>query len=591
MERLAVGIAQLNAHVGDVDGNVGRMDDTLAEALAAGVRLLVFPELMISGYPPEDLLLRPHFLDRCKAGLDHFASHVPDTITCLVGLPWLEDTDLYNALAVVHDRQVVGIYRKMHLPNYGVFDEQRYFARGIRPGVLRLDGVTVGLSICEDVWVPNTPVTTTALAGAQIVVNASASPYYRDKGSSRLRMLAQRAIDNGVTICYANLAGGQDTLVFDGQSIIVDHRGDIVARAQQFSPQLLIADLPTRAATAQRLRDPHNRALAGSDAHHLEPTPGLADGKGVELVADVRMQPAKVVVNASKPLVTPALDAEAEVYEALKLGVRDYVRKNGFEDVIFGLSGGVDSALVACIAADALGPEHVSCLVMPSTYSSDETQGDAEILAENLGIECHRVPIGSIMGDFDTALAPMFEGTEFGIAEENLQARIRFNLLGAMSNKFNKLILACSNKSEGSVGYATWGGDSMGGVLPIGDVPKMLVFRLIEWRNEQSGGTLIPERIITRPPSAELRPDQQDTDSLPPYPILDEIIRRYVEQDEAADQIIEETGFDSATVNRVVMLIRNSEFKRRQLGPIIKTTPRSYGRDWRLPLTNGYRPV
>jgi NAD+ synthase (glutamine-hydrolysing) len=574
MNSLPIALAQLNAHVGDVDGNIRRMLDGASEAEQGGARMIIYPELMISGYPPEDLLLRPHFLDRCRRGLETFAKQLSPSLSAVVGVPLLDGSDLFNSLAIIAEQRIVAVYHKMHLPNYGVFDEQRYFAAGSTPGMINVNGTPIGISVCEDIWLPRSPMTAAALAGAQLVINASASPYHIGKGAERERMLAQRARDNLTAIAYTNLVGGQDELVFDGGSMIVDHRGEVLVRGPQFTEAVIIADIPLAAATAARLRDPHNRRLLGRD-------PGVAESQLLAELAIAEHTPVSVTPSV------PVLARNAEIYQALVTGTRDYVAKNGFSEVVLGLSGGIDSALVALIAVDALGPDRVHCLVMPSTYSSDASQTDAETLAAQLGIDCRRIEISAVMTEFDRLLEPHFSGRDFDVTEENLQARIRCNLLMACSNKFGWLVLACSNKSESSLGYSTLYGDSAGGVLPIADVPKLMVYQLVAWRNEQL--QVMPPSIQTRPPSAELRPGQVDTDSLPPYQVLDPIIDAYVNHDQSLEEIVA-AGYDRATVARVIGLLDRAEYKRRQLGPVIKITSRAYGRDWRLPLTNGYLP-
>ena len=494
-----------------------------------------------------------------------------------MGFPELAE-DVYNATAVLADGGVQAIYRKAFLPNYGVFDEQRYFRPGVCGGVLDLDGVRIGLTICEDVWEPGPPLTDEALAGATLVLNASASPYHAGKGHDRELMFAQRARDSLVAVAYCNLVGGQDELVFDGHSLVVDHQGRTLARAAQFAEELLVVDVDVDAPAGARLRDARNRAAA------------RRGGGRVDELASVPLPPRPDGPPPPERLAAE-LDPEAEVYTALTVGLRDYVEKNRFGHVVLGLSGGIDSALVACIAADALGSERVHVAVMPSPHSSPETQADARALAGNLGLEARDLESGATMEAYEQTLAGSFDGRDPDITEENLQARIRGNLLMALSNKFGWLVLTTGNKSELSVGYSTLYGDTAGGFAVIKDVPKTLVYRLARHRNaaaEAAGEPPpIPQTILDRAPSAELRPDQRDEDSLPPYPVLDPILEAYVEQDTGRDALIE-AGHAPEEVERVVTLVDRAEYKRRQAPPGIKITPRAFGRDRRMPITNRY---
>jgi len=569
---MRVALAQINTVVGDIAGNEKLILAAIEDARAAEAQLVVFPELAITGYPPEDLLLKEHFLAAARAALDRVAAACTQ-IVALVGFPERTD-DVYNAAAVCADGEVRGVYRKMHLPNYGVFDEIRYFQSGPGPAVFELDGVKVGVTICEDVWLPGSPETDEALAGATVIVNLSASPYTAEKDRTRERMIGQRAADTLASFVYCALVGGQDELIFDGGSFVCDHEGRVIARAPQFTEHLLICDLDPQAAASARLRDTRSRPPARamkSDVAHL----GSFSVGGAHQVERPGGE------------ITPALDDLSEIYGALVLGTRDYTRKNGFERVVLGLSGGVDSALVALIAVDALGPENVTCVVMPSPYSSVGTQGDARALAANLGVQLLELPIGEAMTAYDSLLKPVFEGREADLTEENLQARIRGNLLMALSNKFGWLVLTTGNKSEMSVGYSTLYGDSAGGFAVIKDVPKLLVYRLTEHRSSATPG-LVPPEIATRPPSAELRPDQTDQDSLPPYEILDRIVEGVVEDDLGREQLIAR-GLPEADIDRVVRLIDLAEYKRRQSPPGIKITSRAFGRDRRVPITNRFR--
>jgi NAD+ synthase (glutamine-hydrolysing) len=573
---MRLALHQLNATVGDLAGNEAAIRDGIAQAKAAGAQLVAFPELAVTGYPPEDLLLKEHFLRDARRAVDRLAEEAQG-IVALVGFPERAD-DVYNAVAVLADGEVQGIYRKMRLPNYGVFDEVRYFQAGTRPAIIEVDGVTVGITVCEDDWVPDGPIVDEALAGAEVVVNLSASPYQAGKPAERETMLKQRARDNLTAFAICGLVGGQDELVFDGTSAVYDHQGTVVARAPQFAEHLLVADVDAHAARAARLRDTRprlaRRAVPSAPVAHLGTFTTGAAGKAATPAPDGH--------------VFDLLDADAEVYAALVLGTRDYVRKNGFEHVVFGLSGGVDSTLVATVAVDALGPEKVTAVIMPSPYSSSGTQGDARVLAANLGIACHELSIAAPMALYDEVLAPVFGDRAKDITEENLQARIRGNLLMAMSNKFGWLVLTTGNKSEMSVGYSTLYGDSAGGFAVIKDCPKLLVYRLVDVRATRDAESPIPDSIVSRPPSAELRPDQKDEDSLPPYAILDAILLGYVEEDLGREQLIAR-GLPEADVDRVLRLVDLAEYKRRQQPPGIKVTSKAFGRDRRVPITNRYR--
>ena len=571
---LRIALAQMNAVVGDIPGNEAKIGEQIAGAREAGAQLVVFPELALTGYPPEDLLLKEHFLADTRAALGRIAVDTRG-IVAIVGYPE-RAIDVHNSAAILADGAVQASYRKMHLPNYGVFDELRYFQPGAKPATIEINGVTVGLTVCEDIWQPGPPLSDEALSGARIIVNLSASPYHAGKGSGRERMLAQRARDDLTIVAFCALVGGQDELVFDGDSVIVDHEGTVVARAPQFEEALVVADIDPATAGSARLRDTRRRAPAAAATGSVEQLGSFVverDGEPPELPA---------------ALVAPALDEIEEVYGALVLGTRDYARKNGFEHVVFGLSGGIDSTLVALIAADALGAECVTAVTMPSPYSSEGTRSDARALAENLGIELRELPIEPMMRSYEEALRDVFAGREPDLTEENLQARIRGNLLMALSNKFGWLVLTTGNKSEMSVGYSTLYGDSAGGFAVIKDVPKLLVYRLARHRDERAGGGLVPPELFTRPPSAELRPDQRDDESLPPYEILDVILEGFIEHDLGREQLIAR-GLDPYDVDRVIRLVDRAEYKRRQQPPGIKVTTRAFGRDRRVPITNRYR--
>jgi NAD+ synthase (glutamine-hydrolysing) len=571
---MRLALHQLNATVGDIAGNERAIRDGILRAKEAGAQVVAFPELALTGYPPEDLLLKEHFLADARAAIERLAEDAQG-IVALVGFPERAE-DVFNAMAVLADGELQGIYRKMRLPNYGVFDEVRYFQAGAEPALIEVDGVTIGLSICEDMWVPGPPLTDEALSGAELVINISASPYMAGKPAEREAMLAQRARDNLAAVAFCALVGGQDELVFDGTSAVLDHTGTVVARSPQFAEDLLVCEVDAHAARAARLRDTRPR-LASRDARphvaHLGrfTTPGAQDPS-----------------ERPSGKVHDLLDPEAEVYAALVLGTRDYVRKNGFEHVVLGLSGGIDSTLVAVVAVDALGPEKVTAAVMPSPYSSSGTQDDARQLARNLGIQLLEFSIKELMEAYDRTLAPVFKDHDPDITEENLQARIRGNILMALSNKFGWLVLTTGNKSEMSVGYSTLYGDSAGGFAVIKDAPKLLVYRLVEVRAKRDPNSPIPDSIVTRPPSAELRPDQKDEDSLPPYEILDAILHGYVEEDLGREQLVAR-GQDPDDVERVLRLVDVAEYKRRQNPPGIKITSKAFGRDRRVPITNRYR--
>ena len=575
---MRIALAQINPTVGDIAGNAELILERIDEARSAGAQLVLLPELAITGYPPEDLLLKEHFLADARAALEHIAAAVHDVVA-IVGFPERAD-DVYNAAAVCAEGSVHAIYRKVRLPNYGVFDELRYFQSGPGPAIVEIDGVKVGLTICEDIWQPGHPASDEALAGATVIVNVSASPYHADKDVARERMVAQRAADNLAIVAFCALVGGQDELIFDGGSFVCDHRGEVIARAPQFSETLLLCDVDPQAAASARLRDTRQRPAAREARRDVAELGSFTTAAG-SVAAATRS-------SAIGGPLAERLESDAEIYEALVLGTRDYVRKNGFEHVVLGLSGGIDSTLVALVAVDALGADRVSAVVMPSPYSTSGTQSDARTLAENLGIQCIELSIREPMEVYDRLLDDVFAGRRPDLTEENLQARIRGNLLMAMSNKFGWLVLTTGNKSEMSVGYSTLYGDSAGGFAVIRDVPKLLVYRLVRDRANRTDGDLVPAEIISRAPSAELRHDQTDADSLPPYEVLDAIIEGYVEQDLGRDQLVER-GLPAADVERVIRLIDLAEYKRRQSPPGIKVTSRAFGRDRRVPITNRYR--
>jgi NAD+ synthase (glutamine-hydrolysing) len=571
---LRLALAQIDSRVGDLEGNAAKITEQIAAARDQGAELVLFPELAITGYPPEDLLLKEHFLQAGTEAIGDLAREA-EGIVALVGFPERGD-DVYNALAVLAEGELQAVYRKSVLPNYGVFDEQRYFQVGEGGAVLQLGDARLGLTICEDIWTPGPPFSDEALAGAALVLNASASPYHARKGRERERMLIQRARDNLCAVAFCNMVGGQDELLFDGHSLLLDHEGCVLVRAPQFEEALVIGTVDLQTALTARLRDTRQRAPVRRALPEVRRLGPLTRREHV----------------VSAPVggeVTPLLDPEAEVYSALVLGTRDYVEKNGFRHVVIGLSGGIDSTLTALIAVDALGTDRVTCVTMPSRYSSSGTRDDAKVLAENLRVELLEIPIARAMEAYDDMLAEHFEGREPDITEENLQARIRGNLLMALSNKFGWLVLTTGNKSENSVGYSTLYGDSAGGFAVIKDVPKTLVYRLTEWRNAQGETAPVPRSVIDRPPSAELRDDQKDADSLGDYDTLDAILEAYVEEDQDPEQL-ERAGLPADAIEKVISLVDRAEYKRRQAPPGIKITPRAFGRDRRMPITNAYRP-
>jgi NAD+ synthase (glutamine-hydrolysing) len=522
---LRIALAQMNAVVGDVDGNAAKVEELAAEARDAGAQVVVFPELTLTGYPPEDLLLKRGFLRRAQSALEDLTV---SGITAIVGWPEQADESVHNAAAVVADGQVQAVYRKLLLPNYGVFDERRWFEPGREPLVVDVAGTPVGITVCEDIWAPE-PTAATAAAGARVVVNLSASPYHHGKGMEREGMIVELARDNGVTMAFCNLVGGQDELVFDGHSLIVAPDGAVTGRGPQFDEALV---------------------LAGQVAAPLPP--------------------------------------EDEVYRALVTGVRDYVEKNGFEKVVIASSGGIDSALTVLVAVDALGAERVVTVTMPSRYSSEGTKTDARALSENLGVELYELSIEEATAAYDELLADAFASREPDITEENLQARVRGNIVMALSNKFGWLVLTTGNKSEMSVGYATLYGDMAGGFAVLKDVFKQWVYRLVRWRNAQAGRDLVPAGVLERPPSAELRYEQRDDQSLPPYDVLDAILEGYVENDLDAGELVE-GGLPEGDVKRVIRMVDLAEYKRRQAPPGVKISPKAFGRDRRLPITNRWR--
>ena len=569
---MRIALAQMNSVVGDLDGNRQRILGRLHAARGAGADLVLFPELAVTGYPPEDLLLRPGFLHAARRSLELIAAETKE-IAALVGTPHL-DRDLFNACAVCADGRVKAVYRKRFLPNYGVFDEDRYFQPGRDLVLLRLGDTLVGPTICEDIWQPGPPATDLALAGAHVVANISASPFHLGKGREREEMLAQRARDNVAWVVFVNAVGGQDELLFDGHSLVVDEEGEVVARGPAFEETLLVVDIDPATATGRRLSDARRRSQARERVDLPDP-PVVDLGKP---------RPQKT---AAPPALAPILPALEEMRLALELALRDYLEKNGFREVVLGISGGIDSALTAALAAEALGPDRVTAVSMPSRFTSKETRADARSVAENLGVRFLELPINGIVNAVGKTLAEPFAGTEPGLAEENIQARARGLVLMALSNKFGSLLLATGNKSELSVGYATLYGDMAGGFALLKDVYKTDVFRLARHLNERAGRELIPQTTIDRPPSAELRANQRDEDSLPPYEELDRVLEAYVEQDRSREEL--EAEYDAETVHRALALIDRAEYKRRQAPPGVKLRPKAFGRDRRTPITNRWR--
>lgn len=576
MRRLRIGMAQINTTVGDFKVNTEKILEAITKSRALGVDLITFPELAICGYPPEDLLLKPKFIEENIRSLDRVVDGCSG-LTVVVGFVDAK-ADIFNAAAVIHDRKLVGVYHKMYLPNYGVFDENRYFQAGKECTVYVIAGVNVGINICEDIWYEAGPATVQAYAGAEVIVNISASPYHFGKRNFRERMLGARASDNVAIVAHNNLVGGQDELVFDGNSIVLDEKGELITRGKQFEEDLLVADLDVEAVFRTRLHDPRWR-------------------KRTLLFEEQRWQAPKVVVSEAPISTTkpplPQRQVEVrglpgEIYDALVLGTRDYIHKNGINKVVIGLSGGIDSSLVATIAVDALGSSNVIGVSMPSRYSSPGSISDAELLSRNLGTRLLTIPIERVFQAYLDVLAEPFKGVKPDVTEENIQARIRGNLLMALSNKFGWLVLTTGNKSEMATGYTTLYGDMAGGFAVIKDVPKTMVYQVAKYRNSVAGRDLIPPSVMDKPPSAELRPDQKDTDSLPSYDLLDTVLTAYVEEDKSVEQIIA-MGIGEGVVKKAARLVDSSEYKRRQAPPGVKITPRAFGRDRRLPITNRFK--
>lgn len=560
-------MAQINTVVGDIDGNAQKCSEWIDRAREADADIVTFPELALTGYPPEDLLLKPQFIDANLAALDKVVSRTRD-IAAIIGFVDRRD-DIFNAAAIAQNGQLVTTYHKIYLPNYGVFDDFRYFQQGHRCPVFQLGRVTMGVSICEDIWYPDGPVFQEAISGgAEVIINISSSPYDAGKRRWRERMLATRASDNTVIVAYNNLVGGQDELVFDGDSLVFDENGNLIARGKQFEEDLIVVDLDVESVFRKRLHDPRRRQQKFNVSSPPEVFTLAERSSGHRAMQPVPQH--------------QLLSEEAEIYQALVVGTRDYVVKNGFKKVVLGLSGGIDSALTACVAVDALGSNNVVGVLMPSAFSSRGSVEDAEQLGKNLGIELLTIPISDVLQSFTNALKAGFKGAKPDVTEENIQARIRGTYLMALSNKFGWLVLSTGNKSEISTGYCTLYGDMAGGFALLKDVMKTTVYRLAEYCGR------IPRATIDKPPSAELRPDQLDTDSLPPYEVLDPILKAYVEDDRSFSELID-MGFEEQLVRRVIRMVDTNEYKRRQAAPGVKITRRAFGRDRRMPITNRFR--
>ena len=570
---MRLALAQINPIVGDLDGNRALILERIEAAKRANADLVVLPELAVTGYPPEDLLLRPGFLRAAEGSLEQIALAARG-IVVLVGAPHF-DRDLYNACAVCAGGEVKAMVKKRFLPNYGVFDEMRYFAAGTELCVLEHGETLVGVTVCEDMWQPGPPASDLALAGAELIVNISASPFHLLRDREREEMFRTRARDCSAYVAFCNTVGGQDELIFDGHSLVLDDEGTVLARAPGFEEALLVVDVDPSAVRARRLTDARRRALA-------------RDRGDLGAVPTIHVGAPHAQSEQLEPVVTPFSDELEQMRIALELGLSDYVRKNGFRDIVVGVSGGIDSALVAALGAEALGADRVHCVSMPSQFSSEGTRGDAQRLAESLGCEFREIPIEPMVETYLEALAPSFAGREPDLTEENLQARIRGTLLMALSNKFGWLLVATGNKSEMSVGYATLYGDMAGGFALLKDVFKTDVFRLARHLNGHAGRELIPVSIIDRAPSAELRKDQLDEDSLPPYPELDRVLEAYVEEDRSLDELGADE-FEADVVERAVALIDRAEYKRRQAPPGVRLRPKAFGRDRRTPITNRWR--
>jgi NAD+ synthase (glutamine-hydrolysing) len=578
VRNVRIALAQINTTVGDIEGNKQKIIEFIKQAVSYNADVLLFPEMSITGYPPEDLLFKTHFIQDNIKALEEIAQIVPKSLIAVVGFVDI-DGDIYNAAAVINNGKVVAKYHKNYLPNYGVFDEMRYFQKGNKALVIQFGDVRMGITICEDIWYPGGPARAEALYGdAQILANISASPHYQKKLEWREKMLSTRANDNLAIVAYVNLVGGQDELVFDGASLVLDESGKVLARGKQFEEDLLVVDVDVEMVNKARLKDPRRRQdkllVTKEDLETLEI---------VTIPFETKTQ-RKEITNRMEP----ALSEVEEVYSALVVSLRDYMRKNGMKEAVIGLSGGIDSSLVACIAVDAIGKENVIGVSMPGPFSSEHSKEDAKLLAENLGIRFLTIPIVEVYNTFLETLKPIFRDLPFDTTEENLQARIRGVILMALSNKFGWLVLTTGNKSESATGYSTLYGDTAGGYAVIKDVYKTMVYKLSEYVNQKAGREIIPQRVFIKPPSAELRENQTDQDKLPPYEILDQILELYVEEDMSVEEIVN-LGFEEKTVREVAKMVNVNEYKRRQTPPGPKVTRRAFGKDRRLPITNGYR--
>jgi NAD+ synthase (glutamine-hydrolysing) len=568
MSSIRIALAQINSTVGDLAGNGEKIRRNLITARRYGADLVVFPEMSVTGYPPEDLLLKTQFIKENLIELEAI-KRACTGIAAIVGFVDVK-SDIYNAAAFIRDGRLIGVHRKAYLPNYGVFDEDRYFSAGSRNTVFKLGGAVVGINICEDIWHPTGPASAQARLGAQLLINISSSPYYAGKRIEREKMITTRAIDYSAIVAYVNMVGGQDELLFDGGSFISNERGEVVARCQQFEEDLLIHDLDFESVLSARLHNPRFRKTITGHTKEL-----MVD-KGINVKPEISFRKHEPY----EPI--------AEIYQALVLGTGDYIRKNGFSKAVVGLSGGVDSSLVVSIAVDAIGRENVIGIAMPSRYTSARSKADAKALANNLGISYEEIPIEEPFKAYLNTMAPVFKGTRKDSTEENIQARIRGNILMALSNKFGWLVLTTGNKSEIATGYCTLYGDMAGGYAVIKDVFKTMVYRLAYYRNKVAGKEIIPKSVLAREPTAELRYAQKDSDSLPKYEILDPILEAYVEEDKSLSDIVK-SGYDYEIVEKVINLVDRNEYKRRQAAPGIKITRRAFGKDRRLPITNKFR--
>jgi NAD+ synthase (glutamine-hydrolysing) len=581
MDRLRIALAQLNAVVGDLSGNARKVLSHVKRAEKQGVNILIFPEMIITGYPPEDLLLKPAFIRDNLKTLDKIRKEVKDP-RMLVLLGYVDKKkDIHNAAAVIYRGKVVATYYKIYLPNYGVFDEARYFQPGFRPMVVKWGKVSIGISTCEDMWYPGGPAYQAALSEADILANLSSSPYHIGKTELRERIFATRARENVAVVALCNMVGGQDELVFEGSSAVFASTGEVVARARAFEEDFLLADVDMEDVFHQRLHDPRfrqervKRPDLDLDVVDIPGPPEQGGGKS--------RKPYKAI----KPRIEPMYDSNETVFRALVLGTRDYISKNGFKKVVVGLSGGLDSSLVAAIATESLGRQNVIGVSMPGPFTSRGTRGDAKKVADNLGIKLIEIPIKGIYSAYIKGLASVFKGKRQDVTEENIQARIRGNLLMALSNKYGWLVLTTGNKSELATGYCTLYGDMAGGFAVLKDTPKTLVYEIARFINKRAGKTIIPKSVIERAPTAELRPDQRDQDTLPPYDELDQILKGYIEEDTEMEKLVDQ-GAKAATVKKVIRMVDSNEYKRRQAPPGVKITSRAFGKDWRLPITNRY---